>query len=39
MSGLGEQLNSLIDVRNECRKLNEQLAASERQADQYIRQI
>jgi uncharacterized membrane protein YgcG len=36
MSGLGEQLNSLIDVRNECRKLNEQLAASERQAEQYI---
>jgi uncharacterized membrane protein YgcG len=38
MSGLGEQLNSLIDMRNECRKLNEQLAASERQADQYIGQ-
>jgi len=38
MSGLGEQLNALVDVRNECRKLNEQLTASERQAEQYIRQ-
>jgi len=38
MSGLGEQLNALIDVRNECRKLNEQLSATERDAEQYIRQ-
>ena len=38
MSGLGEQLNSLIDVRNECRKLSEELAARERQAEQYLRQ-
>ena len=30
MSGLGEQLNSLIAVRNESRSLIEQLAASER---------
>jgi len=38
MSGLGEQLNSLIDVRNECRKLNEQLTSRDREAEQYIRQ-
>ena len=38
MSGLGEQLNSLIDVRNECHKLNEAAAASERQAELYIRE-
>jgi uncharacterized membrane protein YgcG len=38
MSGLGEQLNSLTDVRNECRKFIEQLASSEHQTDQYIRQ-
>ena len=38
MSGLGEQLNSLVDVRNECRKLNEELAARERQAELLIRQ-
>jgi len=38
MSGLGEQLNSLIDVRNECRKLNDDLAARERAAEQYLRQ-
>jgi len=38
MSGLGEQLNSLVDVRNECHKLNEDTAASERQAELYIRQ-
>ena len=38
MSGLGEQLNSLIDVRNECHKLNEETAASERQAELFIRQ-
>jgi uncharacterized membrane protein YgcG len=37
MSGLGEQLNSLTDVRNECRKLNEQLASNEREAEQYVR--
>ena len=37
MSGLGEQLNSLIDVRNECRKLNADLAAREREAEQYLR--
>ena len=38
MSGLGEQLNALINVRNECRKLNEDLAARERQAELLIRQ-
>ncbi len=38
MSGLGEQLNALITVRNECRTLNENLAASERQAELLIRQ-
>ena len=37
MSGLGEQLNSLLDVRNECRKLNEDLAEREREAEQYLR--
>jgi hypothetical protein len=38
MSGLGEQLNSLIDVRNECHKLNDDTASSERQAELLIRQ-
>ncbi|HEX3449944.1 MAG TPA: hypothetical protein VHS97_16940, partial [Isosphaeraceae bacterium] len=38
MSGLGEQLNALINVRNECRKLNEDLAARERQAELLIGQ-
>ena len=38
MSGLGEQLNALVNVRNECRKLNEDLAARERQAELLIRQ-
>jgi hypothetical protein len=38
MSGLGEQLNSLIDVRKECHKLNEDTAASERHAELFIRQ-
>ncbi len=38
MSGLGEQLNALINVRNECRTLNEDLAARERQAEVLIRQ-
>ena len=38
MSGLGEQLNSLIAVRNESRSLIDQLAASERQAELLIRQ-
>jgi hypothetical protein len=38
MSGLGEQLSSLIAVRDESRSLIEQLAASERQADSLIRQ-
>ncbi len=38
MSGLGEQLNSLVAVRNESRSLIEQLAASERAAELLIRQ-
>jgi hypothetical protein len=38
MSGLGEQLNALTAVRNECRALNEDLAARERQAEVLIRQ-
>ena len=38
MSGLGEQLNSLMAVRDESRSLIDQLAASERQADSLIRQ-
>ena len=38
MSGLGEQLNWLVNVRNECRKLTQDLAASERQAELFIRQ-
>jgi uncharacterized membrane protein YgcG len=38
MSGLGEQLSSLIAVRDESRTLIDQLAASERQADSLIRQ-
>ena len=38
MSGLGEQFNALVNVRNECRKLNEDLAARERQAELLIRQ-
>jgi hypothetical protein len=37
-SGLGEQLTSLIDVRKQCQKLNEDLAAREREAEQYLRQ-
>jgi uncharacterized membrane protein YgcG len=38
MSGLGEQLNSLIAVRNESRSLIEELAARERAAELLIRQ-
>ena len=38
MSGLGEQLNALVAARNECRALNEDLAARERQAELLIRQ-
>ena len=38
MSGLGEQLNALINVRNECRKLNEDLSAREHRAELLIRQ-
>jgi hypothetical protein len=38
MSGLGEQLNSLVAVRNESRSLIEQLAAREREAELLIRQ-
>jgi hypothetical protein len=38
MSGLGEQINSLMSLRNECKKLTENLAASERQAELVIRQ-
>jgi hypothetical protein len=38
MSGLGEQLNSLVAVRDESRSLIEQLAARERDADLLIRQ-
>jgi TPM domain len=38
MSGLGEQVNALVNVRNECRALNEDLAARERQAEVLIRQ-
>jgi hypothetical protein len=38
MSGLGEQLNALVAARNECRTLNEDLAARERQAELLIRQ-
>jgi hypothetical protein len=38
MSGLGEQLNALVTVRNECRKLNEDVAARERRAELLIRQ-
>jgi hypothetical protein len=38
MSGLGEQLNGLVNLRNECKKLNQDLAASERQAELLIRQ-
>lgn len=38
MSGLGEQLNSLIAVRDESRSLIDQLAARERQAELLIRQ-
>ena len=38
MSGLGEQLNGLVSVRSECRKLNSDLAANERQAELLIEQ-
>jgi hypothetical protein len=38
MSGLGEQLNALVNVRNECRMLNEDVAAHERQAELLVRQ-
>jgi hypothetical protein len=38
MSGLGEQLNSLMNVRDECHKLNESLADRERQAERVVRQ-
>jgi uncharacterized membrane protein YgcG len=38
MSGLGEQLSSLIAVRDESRSLIDQLASSERQADSLIGQ-
>ena len=38
MSGLGEQLNNLIAVRNESRSLIDQLASGERQAESLIRQ-
>ena len=38
MSGLREQLNSLIDVRKECHKLNDDTAASDGQAELFIRQ-
>jgi hypothetical protein len=38
MSGLGEQLNSLIDIRNDCHKLNDETAARERQIELYVRQ-
>ncbi len=36
MSGLGEQLNSLVTVRNECRKLSQQAAARDRQVERVI---
>ena len=38
MSGLGEQLNSLIAVRDDSRKLIDDLAGRERQAEALIRQ-
>jgi uncharacterized membrane protein YgcG len=38
MSGLSEQLNSLISVRSECRKLGDELATRERQVELFIRQ-
>jgi hypothetical protein len=38
MSGLGEQQNALINARNECRKLNVDLTARERQAELLVRQ-
>ncbi len=38
MSGLGEQLNSLIAVRDESRSLIDQLAARERQTEVLLRQ-
>jgi uncharacterized membrane protein YgcG len=38
MSGLSEQLNSLIGVRNECRKLGDELAARERRVEPFITQ-
>ena len=38
MSGLSQQLNALINARNECRKLNEDLAGRERQAELLIMQ-
>ena len=38
MSGLSEQINSLIQVRTECRKLIDELATRERQVELYINQ-
>jgi hypothetical protein len=38
MSGLGEQLNALVNVRNECRVLNQDVAARDRQAELVVRQ-
>jgi len=38
MSGLSEQLNSLISVRSECRKLGDELATRERQVELFIKQ-
>ena len=38
MSGLSEQLNALISVRSECRKLGDELATRERQVELFIRQ-
>jgi len=38
MSGLGEQLNSLVSVRNECKKLVLDLAGNERQTELLVRQ-
>ena len=38
MSGLGEELSALMNVRNECKKLGEDLAARERRAELLVRQ-
>ena len=38
MSGLGEELGALMNVRNECKKRNEDLAARERRAELLVRQ-